>query len=115
MQSVYPTRGSLDLHFCTGTLKNNAESYASENTNENNSLDSLIDHYSSLSRLKKAVCVLLKFKTYLKNRDMFLDVLHVQAKAYSAEINALRKGKCVKCSSPLRKLNPVIDKNGILL
>ena len=40
---------------------------------------------------------------------------HVQAKAYSAEINALRQGKCVKCSSPLRRLNPVIDQNGILV
>ena len=110
-------------------IKNNAEPYASENTNENNPLDRLIDHYSSLSRLKKAVCVLVKFKTYLKNRDMFsrriacadlnhaesLLMQHVQAKAYSAEINALRQGKCVKCSSPLRKLNPVIDQNGILV
>ena len=99
-------------------IKSNAQSYASENTNENNPLDNLIDHYSSLSRLKKAVSVLLKFKTYLKNRDKSLKSLlmqHVQAKAYSAEINALRQGKCVKCSSPLRKLNPVIDQNGILV
>ena len=80
-------------------------------------------------KFRLVVCVLLKFKTYLKNRDMFsrcvryadlnhaesLLMQHVQAKAYSAEINALRQGKCVKCSSPLHKLNPLIDQNRILV
>ena len=80
------------------------------------SLESLLSHYSSFYRLKRAVCWLVKFANYLRKKDVqsVISVLDmesaenrllkaVQSEAFASEIAAVRENKPVPASSSCRK------------
>ncbi|XP_060567693.1 uncharacterized protein LOC132726393 [Ruditapes philippinarum] len=91
-------------------------------------LDSIIDRYSSWTKLRRAVAWLLRYKTfcrqrYLKHKLKMVDgnltleeiqtaehniMLYVQNTAFSSEINNLQNSKPVKKDSSIASLNPVI-------
>lgn len=103
----------------------------------------LINHYSSWNKLKRAVAWLLKFKRWLMSKDKssetrelevedfqvaeMLIIKYVQKKYFPEVINCLKdakledtsrsaraKVKYLKASTSLRKLNPVLDDDGVL-
>lgn len=90
---------------------------------------SLIDHYSSYYRLKKAVAWLLRFKLYLREKRLIKGVvtldemiaaeryilIYVQGQTYSDDIRDLRTKNSVKLSSSLCKLSPKLSDGMIVV
>ena len=101
---------------------------------EVNSIQKLITHYSSWYRLKRAVALMKKFCSTLLNRGhnqnegkplsvsdikdaekiIIRYTLYVQGTYYEKEKYELVKGRQIIRSSPMKKLNPVLDADGIL-
>ena len=92
-------------------------------------IDSLIEHYSSWYKLKRAFCWLKRFKEFLKgNREIVGKSLtiqemhdaevsifkHAQSQIYEKEIGKILKGESVDRSSPLKDLSPIVNTDGIL-
>ena len=84
-----------------------------------NSLDTLLHHYSSFYRLKRAVCWFVKFTDYLRKRDVERKISvtemesaearilrSVQNEAFPAEIVAIRENKPIPASSTVREFVP---------
>jgi hypothetical protein len=91
-------------------------------------LDKLLGHYSSLYRLKRSVCWLLRIKEkfcHSKVPDGHISVAelgiaenliikHVQSQYFRKELDSLHDGNGVERSSSIRDLCPFVDANGIL-
>ena len=91
-------------------------------------IDSLIGHFSSWSKLKRSMCWLLRFKDFLKKRDVVSGPLtvselkdaevailkHVQLQSYASEVSCLNYGKPLSKSNALRNLMPFLDDCGLL-
>ena len=91
-------------------------------------IEKLMEYYSSFYRLKKAICWLLRVWKCLKgdkpnqgcltvaemNYVEKLIIKFAQSQVYSEEISALKQGKNVFNSSPIKKLSPAL-KDGILV
>ena len=92
-------------------------------------IDTLLNYYSSYYRLKKAVCWLLRVKNVLRKSirikgaitlpemtiaEMYI-LKHVQSSAYSTEIKHLTSHGHVQISSTIRKLDPVLDSDELLV
>ena len=89
-------------------------------------LDSLLNHYSGWTKLKRAVAWLLKFKEVLRNKgnprgltvqdlkqSEIVILRHVQSQHYSDELSRLSVGQPVNRSSVLKDLCPML-KDGLL-
>ena len=85
-------------------------------------LDVFIQHFSSLTRLCRAVCWLTKYCKYLLGQDVSKSltvqdtesalislIKFVQSRCFSDELTALRKSQVVKKSSSLLQLSPVLS------
>ena len=98
---------------------------------EDDSIQKLITHYSSWYRLKTAVALMKKFCSTLLNRQKNLNedkplsvsdikdaekiiIRYIQGTYYEKEKDELVKGRQIIRSSPMKKLNPVLDADGIL-
>ena len=94
-----------------------------------NPIDTLIQHYSSWYRLKRAVSWWVRLKNVLRNKEHstsgplsvaeiegaeLLLLKHVQSQVYGKEIKALASGESVSRNSHLRSLNPLLDDDGML-
>ena len=89
-------------------------------------LDVLIDHYSSLPRLQRAVVWLMKFANHVNGKSVsneisvdemeraLLSIIrHVQRKAFRVECTSLSKNQPIAASSKLHRYTPII-RNGVL-
>ena len=88
-------------------------------------LDKLTAHYSSFYYAKKALAWLLRLKSYLVDKDARMVtgpitsselkkcdnifIRHVQQEHYGDEINCLRKRQRISRTSPILKLDPVLQ------
>ena len=96
---------------------------------ESHPLDMLIEHFSSWTKLRKAVAWLNRLKTILmskckvKNEMLSVQELmsaeslllrHVQAQSYEQELRCLTQGDPVNRSSTLTDLCPVLNSEGLL-
>lgn len=96
---------------------------------ENHPIDQFIEHYSSWSRVKRAVAWWLRLLDVLRNKSHpglpqltlselrnaeVVIVKHVQKQVYPREFDHLSSDKSVSKSSPLRSLCPLIDSQGLL-
>ena len=88
-------------------------------TSVEESLERFLHHYSSFYRLKRAVCWLVKFTSYLRKKDVERKISVpemdsaenrllkcVQNKSFSAEIRAIQENKPVPASSACRNFVP---------
>ena len=84
-------------------------------------LDFMIDHYSSLPRLQRAVVWLMKFANHVNgnsvSKDISVDemerallaiIRHVQQRAFRGECTSLSKKQPVAASSKLQRSNPLL-------
>ena len=92
-------------------------------------LQSLIDHFSSFYKLKKALCWILRVRNILtgKSRDKGsvtvtemhhaenMLIKYVQCTEYASEVESLRSGVNVKCSSSICKLDPFLMNDMIVV
>ena len=91
-------------------------------------LEKLMEQYSSMYRLKKAVSWLMRYRSYLMRKDVrkgrllademkeaetFL-VSHAQKTTYSDELERLTQGRPVRKSSSIVKLDPTL-RDGLLV
>ncbi|XP_033636760.1 uncharacterized protein LOC117297721 [Asterias rubens] len=110
-----------------------AQTYAVE-LEENSATAKLIKHYSSWHKLKKAVSWVLRVRSYLQNKDQYKEndikkpltvdeldkaeqavVRYVPGQSYPDEYKALQVTvNTVKKSSPLHRLDPKINENGLI-
>ena len=101
---------------------------------EEHPIDKLVNHYSSFYRLKKALARMVRIANYfrrdkkepnckinapvtgseMQNAEKIL-VKHTQSSCYKAEIQSLINSGEVKSNSSLRKLNPLINHDGLLV
>lgn len=96
-------------------------------TIEDDLLTSLINRFSSLSKILHTVCYILRFIRNSRNRDnpmsghfsineldtaLWILIKHVQSLSFSREISLLMKNKTLP--KPFRKLTPFLDNKGIL-
>lgn len=93
-------------------------------------MDRLFQHFSSWSKLKRAVAWLLRFKEYLCTKHRVSETArlsvaeiqraevvvlkYVQSRCYSLEISCLQAGQSLKKSSPIITLSPYLDDHGVL-
>lgn len=90
-------------------------------------IDSLLEHFSSLTKIKRILAYILRFIYNIQHKDnrritylsifelnyaLNIIIQRIQTLYLSAEIQQVIKGRII--SEPLRKLNPFIDKAGIL-
>ena len=97
--------------------------------NVSHPIDVLCDHYSSWYKLKKALAWILRIKCKLLHRSTSTDFLvveemrnaehvvlrYVQSVHYSAELSSLSSSGSVTRSSPLYKLQPVLNDENLLI
>ena len=92
-------------------------------------IDTLIEHYSSWTQLRKAVAWLLRAKNIIRSKCntanaklsvhelKFAEIViikHVQAQFYSKELSDLKHGKHILNSSSLNDLCPMVNEDGLL-
>ncbi|KOB73634.1 polyprotein, partial [Operophtera brumata] len=81
--------------------------------------------FSSWLRLLRSTAVVLMFTDRCKGRTCALDcytmqraehllIRHAQAEIFAEEIDAVKKGKCLRKSSKLLTLSPFLDEHGVL-
>ena len=89
----------------------------------------ICNHYSSWDKIRRIVAYLVKTKNSLKEHSRLLVHLstpeikvaetlilkHVQTNAYLADISRIKSGLHVLKSSPLRKLDPRMNAEGLLV
>ena len=92
-------------------------------------IDDLINYYSSWDRLKRAVAWLKRFLKVLQKKaqpSAYLTadevtnaeqciIKHVQTSAFSADMKRLVSGRTLPIHSPLHRLDPYIDDDGLLV
>ena len=92
-------------------------------------IDDLINYYSSWDRLKRAVTWLKRFLKVLQKKaqpSAYLTadevtnaeqciIKHVQTSAFSADMKRLVSGRTLPIHSPLHRLDPYIDDDGLLV
>ena len=92
------------------------------------SIETLLQHYSSWYKIKRAVAWMVRFKAFLRGHREFesrltvkelqaaeVDVLkYVQEVSFAKERDLLLKGKAVNSSSPIRSLTPIIGDDGLI-
>ena len=95
-------------------------------------LDKFLNYHSSFYKLKMAVAVLVRVKEHLKkpkekhdlsspltqdemNELERIIIIHVQTSAYENDISVLKSLTKLKASSPIRKLDPVLNDQGLLV
>lgn len=100
----------------------------SDNKQETNEENHLIQRFSSLQRLINITAYCLRWKIYKQTTTKNNAVLSareikdatdkwikiIQQSEFAAEINSLQKGKLLLIKSRLITLNPILDKNNIL-
>ena len=91
-------------------------------TEKEHPLDALSRRFSSFYRLNKALCWLLRFKTYLREKTTLTGPItvtemkeaemilfkHVQQSNFEDELETLNEKGSVKCSSRMLKLSPML-------
>ena len=94
-------------------------------------IDTLVSYYSSWTALKRAVAWWIKVIQRLKDHKLkrateslsvhdirhaeTCIIRHVQHKVFSSEISRLSSGNPINKTSSLRKLDPMLDSNGVLV
>ena len=97
---------------------------------ESHPIDKLFQHYSSWSRLLRAVSWLCRFKQFLKNKNqvspsprLSVSEVHsaeksvlkyVQKIHYANEVGCLQSGRCIAKSSSITPLSPILDDDGVM-
>lgn len=95
-------------------------------------MEMLIEHYSSFYRLKKALCWIMRWKEFLKKTKPQTElsecitapelmsaekqiIQYIQRQYFHSEIVSITSQGVVSASSSLRKLNPILDADGLLV
>lgn len=109
-------------------IRSSARSHAVETKAAEDPIGKLVVHYSSWHRLKKAVAWVLKFKDWMRNRNVLKEICtedlrnseiaivrYLQGQFYQQELRDLSCGhKNVSTKSNIYSLEPILGSDGVL-